>query len=107
MAITIAIAPAMFADEILAAFPVSVVVVAEEVELAAFEIGEVEEVIETTGEEVGARVTMESWVVVDSVESAVAFVFEEEDEDEDEEVPVSEAVDEVAAILPLGPHPGR
>lgn len=95
----IAMMPAISADKAPAAFPVEVAVVAEEVELPVFEIDEIVVVIETTGEEVGAAVTIESLVVVaESVESPVVFALEEE------VVSTTAVVD--AAILPLGPHPG-
>lgn len=91
--------PAISADKVPAAFPVEAAVVAEEVELPVFEIDEIVVVIETTGEEVGAAVTIESLVVVaESVESPVVFALEEE------VVSTTAVVD--AAILPLGPHPG-
>lgn len=97
-----AMMPPISGEKAPAAFPVGVEVVAEEVELASLEIGEVVVVIETAGEEVGAGVTIESVTVTgDSVESSVVF-----DLDGEEEEVVSANVVVVAAILPLGPHPG-
>jgi hypothetical protein len=101
------IIPPTLTDNAPAAFPVLVEVAAEEVAFPDFEIDEVAVVIETTGEEVGAGVTIESVVVVaDSVESPVVLSSEEEEEEEEEEEVVWATVVVDAAILPLGPHPG-
>lgn len=50
--------PATLDEGMTAAFPVSVLVEAVEVEFPALELGEAVLVIETTGEEVGAGVTI-------------------------------------------------
>jgi hypothetical protein len=57
-AAAIAMTPATLDEGMTAAFPVSVLVEAVEVEFPALELGEAVLVIETTGEEVGAGVTI-------------------------------------------------